>query len=734
MSKSNRPSSSSAWNTIFIRPYGTDLLTSGGKAVLAIMCAVMLIISVVEGAAWGYSLGEGSLIIGIPIAILVFLFMFSLDISLATADLMESRHKKVFSSIDHELHLNQSKTERGAGVFRFFFKGTGGFVIRLTMAIISLWITSDSITQFIFRAEISQGLEKKQNSLVVERIESLKAEKATVLNEIDLSYQQALKKRDEESKTGVGKRTAMLKEDSDRLERERKEKSDSFDKRIMDLSEAYKINDYSGFRKENVLLVADSQTEKGKIISSIEDLPAFKKRHRAVEVLIFMLIFGLVFIKLSQPDHLKLYYSSRLQELWKIYKKGVFDSRLPEVYRSNVIVPNDGEDALPQQFEEIMYLYMEQKSAWDQLEVERLKQEQTSVMKKLEENSFQESRAADKKRQVERDEDMVIEQQRQDRLDLEQSQKEHVRLQQEQALHEQTLQRERDLEKSTLEHARQMQQAQVELEEEVYQKQLQQERQQIAMQKQREEENEAARFAVSYQAHLEKTAKEQALHRDYTKKVDYRIQNLKAGLLNLDEFEAGHKKRYVDELAELTQQDSDKLKQFVSMQKEYATQERQLENKRRSIEKEESELAHLRLLLETARQGEGSHKSHVVQMVIYYGSSISKKEALIQDKKYKLRDFEARQVFFKENCDKVNDELMLIRQKKQKIMEPLDKIIMQRSLLEQECIQLLSDAACVESPYQPFDDAELAYLVSQLKQSDALEPQKKPLLIEYHSS
>lgn len=577
-------------------------------------------------------------------------------------------------------------------------------------------------------------MQQKQNFLVEAKKESLELQRDEKTSYFEQKYQQIIEKRDAESKTGVGDRTKIFQDDLNALELEKNSFTKNIDDRLAALSKSYKDGDLSGLKNEGITIVGDSQTERNNIILSIEKTESFQKTHLAVEILIGILAFGLIFVKLSQPDHLKLYYSSRLQELWRIYKEGSFDQYLPETHQSRMIVPQDGEDALPQQFEEIMYLYMEQKSAWDQLEVERLKQEQTSVMKKLEENAFQESRAADKKRQVERDEDMAIEQQRQERLDLEQSQKEHVRLQQEQALHEQTLQRERDLEKATLEHARQMQHAQVELEEEMYQKQLQQEQQQIAMQKQREEESEAARFATSYQAHLEKTAKEQALHQDYTKKVDYRIQNLKAGLLNLDEFEAGHKKRYVDELAELTQQDGDKLKQFMSMQKEYATQERQLENKRRSIEKEESELAHLNLLLETARQGENSHKSHVVQMVIYYGDAIRKKEELIQGKKYRLRDFEARQVFFKENCDKVNDELMLIRQKKQKIMEPLDKIIMQRSLLEQECIQLLSDAACVESPYQPFDDAELAYLVSQLKQSDALEAQKKPLLIEYHSS
>jgi hypothetical protein len=65
------------------------------------------------------------------------------------------------------------------------------------------------------------------------------------------------------------------------------------------------------------------------------------------------------------------------------------------------------------------------------------------------------------------------------------------------------------------------------------------------------------------------------------------------------------------------------------------------------------------------------------------------------------------------------------------MMEPLNKIIAQRSFLEQECIQVLSDSACVESPYQPFDDAELSYLVSQLQHE--IEPLKKPLLLEYQS-
>lgn len=100
MSQSNltpKKSSGFFWSTLFLRPYGNNLLTSGGKAVLTIMFIVMFIVAAVEGAAWGYSLGLSSPLFGFVIGFVFFLFMFSLDVSLATTDLMEQKHKKDFS-------------------------------------------------------------------------------------------------------------------------------------------------------------------------------------------------------------------------------------------------------------------------------------------------------------------------------------------------------------------------------------------------------------------------------------------------------------------------------------------------------------------------------------------------------------------------------------------------------------------------------------------------------------
>lgn len=752
MSQSNltpKKSSGFFWSTLFLRPYGNNLLTSGGKAVLTIMFIVMFIVAAVEGAAWGYSLGLSSPLFGFVIGFVFFLFMFSLDVSLATTDLMEQKHKKDFS----EFFLKDEKGYRKNNVFkrillsvrcffRFFVKGVGSFIIRFLIAGISLWITSDFITHFIFRAEIEQSLQQKQNALVEDKKKLLENQREQQIIVFDQKYQQITDKRDEESKTGVGDRTKIFQEDLDALSAEKNIFLDNVDDRLKSLTKAHKDGDFSGLKKEGIIVISDSQTERNNIILGIEKTASFQKTHLAVEILIGILAFGLIFIKLSQPDHLKLYYSSRLQELWRVYKEGQFDKYLPETHRSHIIVPKTGEDALPQQFEQIMYLYMQQKLEWDSLEAERLKAEQQKIRQALEETRYQEERVNTKKRQQEQDEDALLAQQRQEKIDLAKQQQAQLRHEQEQLREKQTLILQQDLEKqvfehtqfmqnAALEHEQQLQHLQAQMEQEKYQQQMRYEQQQIAIQRQKKEEEAIAKVDASYQVHLEKTAKERALHRDHTRKIEYRIQNLKAGLSQLDDFEEGHKKRYSAEIAELSQQESDKLKQFISMQKDYRTQEKQLENKRRSIEKEESELAHLRLLLETARQGEDSHKSHVVQMVIYYGDAIRKKEGLIQGKKYRLRDFESTQAFFKENCDKVNDELNLIRQKKQKMMEPLNKIIAQRSFLEQECIQVLSDAACVESPYQPFDDAELSYLVSQLQHE--IEPLKKPLLLEYQS-
>lgn len=727
MSQSNlalKKSSGSFLSTLFLRPYGNNLLTGGGKAVLTIMFIVMFIVAAVEGAAWGYSLGLSSPLFGVVIGFVFFLFMFSLDISLATTDLMEQKHKKDFSEteglVSHQKKKSPYEKLRDffGGFVSVFFKGVGSFVIRLLMAAISLWITSDFITHFLFRAEIDQKIQEKQNVVFEAKKAELERMRAQYLLDFDKKYKSIIDKRDEESKTGVGDRTKIFLDDLKELDSEKNNKIGEMDLRIKELAEAHKDNNVSGLKKEGIVIIADSQTARNDIILSIEKTESFQKTHRAVEILIAILAFGLIFIKLSQPDHLKLYYSSRLQELWRVYKEGRFDQYLPETHRSTIIVPKAGEDALPQQFEQIMYLYMQQKSEWDKLEAARLKQEQLKKHQELAEQSHQAQRLIHKQRQQEQDADELDDQQR-----------EQVKHQYQQELEQSLLARQQEQERAAIEHERQMQSIQAKIEHEAFVQQLQQKQRQIAVKKSEEDEKKRQQAEESYQVHLEKTVKERALHRDHTKGIEYRIQNLKAGLRHLDEFEEGHKTRYAKELFELNTQEEDKLKQLVSMQKEYQNQEKQLDNKRHSIEKEESELAHLRLLLETSKNGEDSHKSHVVQMVIYYGDAIRKKESLIYGKKQRLREFESRQAFFKEHCDKVSQELDSVRQKKQKITEPLDRIIEKRSLLERECIDVLSHAACVDSPYQPFSEAEIPYLVSQLERESV--PAQQVLGIDY---
>ena len=126
MSQSNlalKKSSGSFLSTLFLRPYGNNLLTGGGKAVLTIMFIVMFIVAAVEGAAWGYSLGLSSPLFGVVIGFVFFLFMFSLDISLATTDLMEQKHKKDFSETDFFVGVQKKKSiyERLSDFVGLFF-------------------------------------------------------------------------------------------------------------------------------------------------------------------------------------------------------------------------------------------------------------------------------------------------------------------------------------------------------------------------------------------------------------------------------------------------------------------------------------------------------------------------------------------------------------------------------------------------------------------------------------
>lgn len=74
-----------------------------------------------------------------------------------------------------------------------------------------------------------------------------------------------------------------------------------------------------------------------------------------------------------QPRTLQMYFSSRLQEKWALYKLGTFDKYLPEQERSDLILQTN--QSIPEEFEEIMVQY-----AQDQRE--RKKQEILMIQEK----------------------------------------------------------------------------------------------------------------------------------------------------------------------------------------------------------------------------------------------------------------------------------------------------------------------------------------------------------------
>lgn len=90
------------WYYITLRPFGNDLLTRAGNGHLLTMAFIMLLVALAEGLAWGYfgSLFTGNqpLIGGICTGVFVFLLIWSLDRSLVTFDFLEKEHSQILSA------------------------------------------------------------------------------------------------------------------------------------------------------------------------------------------------------------------------------------------------------------------------------------------------------------------------------------------------------------------------------------------------------------------------------------------------------------------------------------------------------------------------------------------------------------------------------------------------------------------------------------------------------------
>lgn len=345
------------WHFITFRTYSNNLLTTGGASYLTLVFVIVTLVAFSEGVAWGYFgttfTPENPFIGGIALGLFVFLILWFFDKAMATQDLLANEHAY---TLEGEEKPHSSWLKFNIGIFFIFF-------IRFCIIAGSLYLTSDYLTQFVFRSDIDkemqiqykQNIETAKNTIIGNLDKKIEQEELYLKSLHDKLQKEIGGKRG--SGYGKGAVAKSIEQEINtfqdtlntlKIERQNSENA---------INTAIKNNDIQTLKTFGIEAVKDSPIFRQQAINKFSQDPAFQKIKHTIEGL--LTIFGIILIlmKILQPKTLKLYYSERLQEAWLNYQEGHYDDYLPNSEKSI----NTTKRPMPQTFEKIIIRYAQTK-------------------------------------------------------------------------------------------------------------------------------------------------------------------------------------------------------------------------------------------------------------------------------------------------------------------------------------------------------------------------------------
>jgi len=352
------------FNYLTLKTNGKSLLTRGSSSYLSLLAVVMILVAVAEAIAWGY-LGStftpnNPYLGAVGLGAFVFILIYFLDRSLLTYDTLEEYHTKTFS------YFKLDKSNKLSKIKMLFFKFSG-FIIRLLIVGISIYITTPLLAQLVFKADIDnysqtlnqEALAAKKESLTLE-LNTFRNEQANKMLAID-----SILLAEESGKygsIGFGAKAKALQTQKELIEVRSLEVEKEFTSKMQELEIAFKNQDINTLKSYGILLQVDSPMIRNEAIKILETKDSYKQTHYAILALILILTISMFTLKLFSPKSVKLYFSQTLQEQWILYCNKYFDDKLPKKLKST---ENDNTKlALPQMFENMMINYFNNQNTY----------------------------------------------------------------------------------------------------------------------------------------------------------------------------------------------------------------------------------------------------------------------------------------------------------------------------------------------------------------------------------
>ena len=317
-----------------LRPYGDSLLTPAGAFwIFAVRLAVVLMASA-EAFGWSYAafymaLGDLRWAAGAAAFVFTFITVCLIDASLMTLDRWALTN-------DHRL-TGEPPPDRATRVRDLLSIST-----RIALVALSMYITAPFLAQLMFKSDIERSLHDERVEIRGSARQSLLAPIDARLESLNANLDRRRPALDAEvagggrsGRYGDGPAARQLRATVASLERER---AGLTAERARVAAEFDAMSDEAVAERYKLALPGDSFQERSRVLAKSRN-ETYLVTERAVQAFLAFLFAALLLLKLFEPRSVSIYFSERLQALYRQYLGGLFDAQIEPAERSGGSAP-----------------------------------------------------------------------------------------------------------------------------------------------------------------------------------------------------------------------------------------------------------------------------------------------------------------------------------------------------------------------------------------------------------
>lgn len=315
---------------LLLKPFGDELLTRGADFWIFSARLIVMTMALAEAIAWGYM---GALMsraypwLAAAIAgVFVFILVWIIDATFMTLDLSRAFYERALVGKEADPAKERLKL-------------IGGIAARVAIVSASLIITAPFLAQAIFAADVRDEMTRRNASAVAAKRVALEQPFTARLDALR-SEQKTLEQQRVQEAAGVGPsgkygRGPALETIERQLSDKRAEIEAVDARRAAVLAQFDRLTPQQLEAQHGIRFLTPGVHSSGELLGNMLDTPQFNGAELAVRAFLAFLFLGLLILKLFQPRSVAVYFNEQLHSVHDEYRKGIFDSYLPEQERAS---------------------------------------------------------------------------------------------------------------------------------------------------------------------------------------------------------------------------------------------------------------------------------------------------------------------------------------------------------------------------------------------------------------